>query len=32
MGHCGDLSAQSLQKEVASATTILYKWLSKAKS
>jgi hypothetical protein len=30
MGHCGDLSAQGLQKEVASATTMQYKWLSKA--
>ena len=30
MGHCGDLSAQGLLKEVASATTMLHKWLSKA--
>jgi hypothetical protein len=32
MGLWGDLSAQDLQKEVESATTMLYKWLLKAKS
>jgi hypothetical protein len=32
MGYCGDLSAQSLHKEVASATMMLYIWLLKAKS
>ncbi len=32
LGHWGNLSAQDFQKEVESATTMLYKWLLNAKS